>query len=92
MKTKQQKYIEKGLLLCPSGCLNEYQYQKYIGGGVSSSNDSTWIRDGKVPCGKYFRYIGHHKCCGSKRSYRHKVDCSYLEKLNNDDLSDLKDL
>ena len=88
-KTKTQKYIEAGLKLCPSGCLNEYQYQKHINGGVGTSNDETWIRTGRVKSGKNYRYTGYHKCCKSKRAYRHRVDCEYFDKINSDDLSDL---
>jgi hypothetical protein len=88
MTTKLEQYKAAGLKLCPSGCLNEYQYQKHLGGGTFSMKDPTWKRTGT---GSHGRVIGHHTCCGSKRSYRHKVGCTVAASLTSDDLSDLKD-
>lgn len=88
--SKTKEYIEAGLPLCPGGGINEYQYQKHIGGGLFSQKDPTWVHLGKV--GKYHRENGYHKCCGSKRSYRHLVGCKTMKALVSDDLSDLKDV
>ena len=88
---KLQDYKNAGLPICPGGGLNEYQYQKHLGGGVSSVKDKTWKHTGKiVGPGGHIRYTGFHECCGSKRSFRHKVSCEYWKKLNSDDLSDLE--
>lgn len=87
--SKRSDYIAAGLPLCPGGEINEYQWHKFLGGGIYSSKDPTWVKEGITEKG---RYAGHHSCCGSKRSYRHKVGCEFAAKLTNDDLSDLKDI
>lgn len=87
--TKRTQYIQAGLPLCPSGVINEYQYQKHLAGGVGSMRDKTWKRTGT---GKHGNPVGLHTCCGSKRSYRHKVGCKMMAQLDSDDLSDLKDI
>lgn len=89
MATKKERYVAAGLPLCPGGTINEYQWQLHLGGGIASMRDATWKRTGTS---KHGAPIGTHTCCGSKRSYRHKVGCKMIEQLNSDDLSDLKDI
>lgn len=87
--TKKEEYIAAGLPLCPAGGINEYLWQKHLGAGLFSMKDPTWKRTGT---GKHGRILGSHTCCGSQRSYRHKVGCKTAADLASDDLSDLKDV
>lgn len=82
--TQKEQYLAAGFKLLPSGHINNHTWTKYIG-RAGSSKDSTWIKDPKN------RRRGHHKCCGSKRDYYHKKDCSYIKQLYSDDYSDLKE-
>lgn len=78
----EEEYIAMGLEFLPSGQMNEHQYykRKY---GLASVKDSSWSKRKRW-----------HRCCKSKRAYRHKMGCKNRIALTEieDDLSDLKDI
>lgn len=74
--TKKEKYLAAGLELMPSGRMNGYAWEKHIG-RVGSRKDSTWVK-GERRKGSQAE-VGHHSCCGSKRSYYHKIGCSQVD-------------
>lgn len=85
MATLKESYLKAGLKLMPSGRINGYQMEK-LRGRLGSKKDSTWVKGEKRPGSQ--AEVGYHTCCGSKRSYYHKVGCPNIK--TSDDLSDLK--